>query len=223
MPSGKSFKFHGSTIEVMTGVSADSPSIAISAITQADPAVVSAAGHGLASGDVIQISGALGMTEVNDELFVVNVLTSGTFELVNVDSSSYGAYAGHGAVDPVDFSNFCELTGYNRQGGTSAEIDKTSLCSEAKEFEVDLPDFGTTQMDYKFAPRTAIQEAIADYYSGDHAGQPFAVRITLPNNGGYMMQLGRIQQTSEQAGNGSIWTGSLTIRNSGARVDVAAA
>ena len=61
-----------------------------------------------------------------------------------------------------------------------------------------------------------MQMAVQDFYN---SGERMAVRITLPNNGGVLVQLGTIQQTSEQASRGSNWTGQLTIRNTGRRVD----
>ena len=54
------------------------------------------------------------------------------------------------------------------------------------------------------------------------SGEKMAVKVTLPNNGGVMVQLGFIQQTSEQASVGGLWTGSLTMRCTGQRQDFAA-
>lgn len=68
----------------------------ITGITQANPAVITDASHGLASGDEIEISGVVGMTELNGRRFVINVLTSSTFELVGEDSSSHTAYTSGG-------------------------------------------------------------------------------------------------------------------------------
>jgi hypothetical protein len=220
MPSSKSFKFHGSSIQLLTGFSSDSPSHAITAITQANPAVVTSATHGLSDGDVIKIDGVAGMVEVNDEAFIVEVVDANSFQLVDTDSTGYGAYVSAGGFDVGEFSNMCELTNYNRQGGTSAEIPTTSLCSVAQEYEIDLPDFGTTQIDFKFAPRTAIQEALEVFYRPPQ--DKMALKITLPNSGGEMVQLGFVQQKSEQAGTGTIWTASATIRNTGPRYDVEA-
>lgn len=220
MPAGKSFKFHGSQIQVMTGYSDESPNAVITAITNANPAVVTSAGHGRADGDVIKITDVVGMTELNDGVYVLDVVDANSYRLLGVDSSDYGVYVSGGIVDVAEFSNFCELTNYNRQGGSKQEEDTTSLCSVAKEYELGLRDFGTTQIDYKFAPQTAIQLALAEF---DDSGDEVAVKVVLPNSGGIMVQLGFIQQTSEQAGNGGIWRGSMTIRNTGARADFAAA
>lgn len=223
MSASSTFKFAGSTIAVLTAFVTNSPASAITAITKADPAVVTCVGHGLVDGQVVKLTGIVGMTELNDGVFVVDVQSEDTFQLVNQDSTSYGAYVSGGTISEGEFSNFCELTGYNRQGGSSPEIDSTSLCSDAAEFEIGLPDFGTTQLDFKFAPQTAIQLAIATFYTGSSAGNKMAVRVDLPNSGGRMVQLGFIQQTTESANVNGIWTGSLTIRNTGARVDFAAA
>ena len=220
MAGGKTFKFAGSTIAVLTGFDSDSPPQAITGITKANPAVVTSTDHGLVDGDVVQLDNIVGMTELNDEEFIVNVLTSSTFELLGVNSTDYATYVSGGTIAVGQFSNFCELTGYNRQGGSKPEIDATSLCSEAAENELGLPDFGTTQFDYKFAPRTAIQLAIQAF---DLSGDTFATRIDLPKQGGRMVQLGTVQQTSEQASVNGIWTGSTTMRNSGRRYDFEAA
>lgn len=219
MSASKTFKFAGSTIAVLTGFDAESPSKSITAITKANPAVVSITAHGCEDGDVIKITGVLGMTEINDGVYIVEAPTSGTLKLLGVDSTDYGTYVSGGKSDLARFSNFCELTGYNRQGQAKPEIDSTSLCSDSAEYELGLRDFGTTQLDFKFAPQTAIQLAIKEF---DESGDKMAVRVDLPKSGGRMVQLGFVQQTSESAANNGIWTGSITIRNTGAREDFAA-
>lgn len=220
MSSVKRFKFQGSEIAVLTSFPVESPAIAISAITQANPPVVTTGTHGLSDGDVVKLTNIVGMTELNDDIYLVEVLSPTTFSLFGVNAEDYAAYVSGGDVDIGAFSNFCELTNYNRQGGASPEIPATGLCSEAQEYEVGLPDFGTTQLDFNFAPRTAIQGALHAFWL---SGEKTAVRVVLPKNGGEMTQLGFVQQESETAGNGGIWAATATIRNTGNRYDVAAA
>ena len=220
MSAVTALKFHGSQIAVLTGFEADSPAPTISAITKANPAVVSSTGHGLSDGDVIKISGATGMTEVNGQTFVVEVLTSSTFALRDVDSTGYGTYVSGATFTVGQFSNFCNLTNYNRQGGTSPEIDTTALCSTAQEYLLGLPDFGTTQIDYNFVRDSAIELAVTAAYK---TSELTATKVVLPKGHGTMVQLGFIQQMSESAGVGGKWEGSLTMRNTGARQDFEAA
>jgi hypothetical protein len=218
MAAGKRYKFQGTTIEVLTGFVGGSPLPNITGITQANPAVVTQTAHGFATGDVVKITEVVGMDEVNDELYIVNVLTSGTYELVDVDSTGYGAYVSGGKADAGVFSNLCELTNWNRQGGTSPEIGATTVCSTAQEYEIGLPDFGTTAIDFNFAPGTTVQGALHDFYL---SGDKLAMRVTLPRSGGEMVQLGFVQQESETAGVGDLWKASATIRNTGNRYDIA--
>lgn len=217
MSAGKRYKFQGSAIAVITAFAGAG---VITAITKANPAVVTQAAHGYADGDVVKITGVVGMTEVNSEAFIVNMLTTSTYELVGTDSTGYGTWASGGSVALATFSSFCELTGYNRQGGSKPETDATSVCSTASEYELGLPNFGTTQFDYFFAPQTAIQLALAAFeLSGDKLG----VKVTLPKSGGIRTLLGFVQQTSEQAAVNGLWKGALTLRNTGAPYDQAGA
>lgn len=216
MAGGRSYKWHGSQVAVSTGFEADSPPAVISAITRANPPVVTSAAHGLEDGDVIRISGAIGMTEVNGGLFVVEEVDVNSFRLLNTNATGYGTYVSGGSFSIAQFSSYCQLTNYNRQGGTSPEIDTTTICSTAAEFDLGLPDFGTTQLDYLFSLQDSVQQALQ---AADASKEFVAVRVTLPEDGGIMVQLGKVQQTSETAGNGGNWTGSTTIRNSGPRVD----
>lgn len=216
MAGGKRYKWTGSLISVLTDFGAHSPSLSITAITKANPAVVTCSSHGLVDGDVCYIRGVVGMTEVNDNAYIVDYVSASQFKLVDTDSTGWGTWTSGGKLDEASFSNFCELTGYNRSGGTSPEIDAESLCSTAKEYEIGLPDFGTTKLDYNFAPRTTIQTALDLFY---RSGDLMAVKVVLPNSGGSMVQLGFVQQTSEQVGKGGLWSGSMTLRNTGPRFD----
>lgn len=217
MGAGLRFKFQGSQIKVLVDFHADSPSPAITAITKANPAVVTSAGHPLISGDVIYINSVVGMTEVNGGTFIVEKLSSSQFSLFGVDSTGYGTYVSGGRFNTGTFSNLCELTNYNRQGGSSPEIPATTICSTAQEYELGLPDFGTTQLSFNFAPGTTVQGALHDFYL---SGAVTAIKVILPNSGGEMTQLGFVQQESETVGVGGLWTAQTTMKNTGNRYDV---
>lgn len=217
MASGKRYKFQGSSISVVVGFAADSPSKAISGATRANPCVVSSSNHGLSNGDVVRITGVVGMDELNNELFVVANKQTSSFELEGVDSTGYGQYTSGGLIDVAEFSEFCELTNYNRTGGSSPEIQATTICSDAAEYELGLPDFGTTQISFNFAPQTAVQTALHDFYL---SGEKIAVKVELPSSAGTMIQMGFIQQESETVGTGGLWAATVTIRNTGNRFDI---
>lgn len=76
----------------------------ISNITQTNPAVVTYVGaDNYANGDEVEISGVLGMVEVNNRRFTVANVNVGanTFELAGVNAVGYTAYSSGGTVSEV--------------------------------------------------------------------------------------------------------------------------
>lgn len=73
----------------------------ITAVTQADPAVVTIAGHPYTNGQQIYIGDVNGMTELNGKVYVVANKTTNTFELQGIDSSSYTAYSSGGSSSRI--------------------------------------------------------------------------------------------------------------------------
>ena len=89
------------TVRVFTLPVADGTvqELAISSITQANPAVVTTStDHGLVTGDEIRITGVFGMTEVNDREFVITVVDADEFSLNGEDSTGHTAYVFGGFV-----------------------------------------------------------------------------------------------------------------------------
>jgi len=68
----------------ITGASAESP------------CSITAVAHGLTTGDEVYISAVVGMTELNDEIYVITVVDDDTFTLDGIDASAYTAYTSDG-------------------------------------------------------------------------------------------------------------------------------
>lgn len=78
----------------------------ITAITNADPAVVTINSHGYSNGDEVYISSVGGMTELNGRNFKVANVTTNTFELTDlgdndIDSTGYGTYSSGGTAEKI--------------------------------------------------------------------------------------------------------------------------
>lgn len=82
---------------------------AITAITKANPAVVTSATHGLTTGKVIKLRGIAGMTELNEWMGTVTVLTTNTFSLDGVNSTAYGTFTS-GSWNEVGEKGWNKLT-----------------------------------------------------------------------------------------------------------------
>lgn len=80
----------------------------ITGATKANPCVVTtSAAHGYSDGDEVFISGVQGMTDISEQRFIVDVLTTTTFSLKDqvtgaaIDSTSFSTYTSGGAVSRI--------------------------------------------------------------------------------------------------------------------------
>jgi len=73
----------------------------ITAVTQANPAVVTITSHTFTNGDRVLISGVAGMTELNNREFTVANTTANTFELSGIDSTAFDAYTSGGTASKI--------------------------------------------------------------------------------------------------------------------------
>jgi hypothetical protein len=209
MAKGQSLKFQGSSLAVITAATG---SQVITAASKTNPCVLSIASHSFVVGDVIRPSGIVGMTQLNGNDYVVGAVTAGTVSLFGVDSTDYTTYVSGGVAAKGVFSNFCELTGFDRSGGAAAEIETTTICSDAQEFETGLRAFGNLKLDYNFAP-TAVVNA---FDAAQAAATPLIVKRVLPKSAGATVWAGLVLETGESAEVNGVWKGSATIRLTGA-------
>ena len=73
----------------------------ITAITKANPGVVTAPYHGLATGDEVFLSGIEGMTELNGRTVTVTVTGTNTFS-IGIDTTGYATFTSDdGIVRPT--------------------------------------------------------------------------------------------------------------------------
>lgn len=148
----------------------------ITAITAANPVVVTSAGHDFANGDVVYLDGILGMTELNGRVFTVAGQTTDTFQLSGENGTAYAAYSSGGSAYgyvakefqyrfalPTDCLrmvriNGCEADEYRLEGGY--------VCTnEATVYLEYITDVGETEYDSSFvdvfATRLAAEMAVA--------------------------------------------------------------
>lgn len=84
------------------GLSLDIP-IAITGATQANPVVITAVAHGLSNGNYADVRAMEGMTDLNDNRYLVANKTDDTFELqstqgVDIDGTGFDAYTEGGTI-----------------------------------------------------------------------------------------------------------------------------
>jgi hypothetical protein len=97
--------------------------LAITAITQANPPVLTVPAHGLAVGQIVYIAGVNGMVELNGFFYVVKAVpTANTLSLAGVDASGFGAYVSGGSVTPQGDAGFFDYGKITMTSGASAGL-----------------------------------------------------------------------------------------------------
>ena len=81
-----------------TGGGTYAANLSATAITAANPAVVTAASHGLWTGDRVFVTGVAGMTEINGRTFTIDVLDENRFALRGEDARDHTAYSSGGTI-----------------------------------------------------------------------------------------------------------------------------
>lgn len=211
MSQGQRIKFFGTTFAVVT---AWGTSNALTSISNANPAVVTDTGHAIPDGSVVKVSGVVGMEEINDQIAVVEVVDANSYRLLGIDSTNYGTYTSGGAVAVATFSNSCEVTGYTGDSGTTTETESETNCGKAIDFG--SPDPGSVSIQYNHAP-TDFQEALE---ASRRAVSLTAIKTTLPNSKGVMIDVGVVTQVGRAGAAGGMWTGSATLRRVTDRFDL---
>lgn len=88
----------------------------ITGITSDNQAVVTAASHGLQDGEKVYISGVGGMTQINDQVYIVNVLNGNQFSLFGLDgvtptnTTTYGAFTSAGTGERYSIADGTTVT-----------------------------------------------------------------------------------------------------------------
>lgn len=112
--------------------SALAPAVAITAVTQANPGVVSATGHTFVNGDFVTIH-ALGMWQIDTRIFrVANVVAGASFALEDEDTTDYDDFIS-GDAELITFGNtMTTATGLTASGGDFDFIDVTTIHDNMK-------------------------------------------------------------------------------------------
>lgn len=133
----------GTIVRVATAtIAADN----ITAITAANPPVVTCGTHGIANGAIVVLQNVGGMVQLNDRAFVARNVTATTLELGGVDATTYTAYTSGGTVTEQTMTQIGEVSGLSLFEGEAADIDQTHLLSASVSRLQGLPDPGNCSL-----------------------------------------------------------------------------
>lgn len=147
-------------VEVQSATVADSPPISVTAITLANPGVVTANGHGLANGDVVKFAVSGGMVQLDGQAARVANVTTNTFELEGLDTTDYDAWT-TGTIDTIEsFATFASAQSISMPNPAPVKLDTTTLIQKVKTYVFGLPDAPDGSISGLFNPQGAAEAII---------------------------------------------------------------
>lgn len=171
---------NGSIYSVAATYGADIP---VTVLTNANPAVATATAHGLSNGDIVEAtSGWEGGVGVNNRIFKVSGVTSNTFELSGLNTTStdrFPAGTGIGSVRKIlTWTTIAQVLDAASSGGEQQYLQWVYLADgiqrQKKTFK-NARSLRLTMADDSNLPYYAILRA------ADEDGVNRAVRLVLPN------------------------------------------
>jgi len=126
----------------------------ITAITKANPAVVSSTAHGYSNGDYVLLS-VQGMYQVNYRVMRVAGVTTDSFQLEGEDSTNYANFVS-GSCQKITFgTTLSTLTNINASGGDFDFIQTTTIHDSVKTQIPGLPNPSTYTFESFWDPSDA--------------------------------------------------------------------
>ncbi|CAB4153273.1 Phage tail tube protein 3 [uncultured Caudovirales phage] len=183
----------------------------ITAITLANPPVVSSATHGFTAGQIVYIENIAGMVELNGRAFVVANPAAGTFELKGINATGYTAYTSGGSASLITLTDIAEVTSVSGFDGEASEIDTTNLRSTAKEYLVGLQDFGNVSLNVLLNNGDAGQTLLRTI-KGSASAKVFSLTLSDAKVSAFV---GLVKQFSFDASADAAVTGQVSIRVTG--------
>lgn len=141
--------------------------LAVSHITQANPGVVTTnLAHGLTTGAVLELTGIVGMTQLNGVSFTATVLTPTTFS-IGINTTGYNAYVSGGQLSPNPRNIIVSLNNF-------PDTYVIPFVNPPQETVTMTIDWATTTPNYvnPTAVAQAVQPAIVAYVNSVTVGQP---------------------------------------------------
>lgn len=169
---------NGATLKLATVYGS---AISITAASNASPAVLTAAAHGLANGDLVEVTS--GWSRINNRIYRVSLSAAGTFALEGLDSSNTTTYTPGGGVGSVrKIATLTQITQILETTSSGGEMGFTEVSLLENDFSTQLPTQASAQ---SIAISIADDPTLAGFIAVKAAAEtrsPRALVVTLPNN-----------------------------------------
>lgn len=173
----------GNIYKINPGMTTVATNLAITAATQTNPVQITVAGHGRTTGDVVRISGVVGMTQLNDRMFALTVVSANTLALTGTDGTAFTAYTSGGTLTHARFYALkpsVDIAAVTT--GTTLVTDHWGSVGVAAQFDEVTPGFATAYPNNALAQRYG--NGAAAVFSLASAASRARAMAGMPEGGG---------------------------------------
>lgn len=151
----------------------------ISAITKANPGVVSSTAHGFDNGDVVVFTMSEGMVELDGQAGRVANKTTDAFEIEGLDTSAYSTFTAGTCKEVTAFQTMSAAQNVSMPNPAPAKIDITTLIDKTKQYQYGLPDAPDGTINGLFNPAGTAEALIK---AATKANTPLVFRLTYSDS-----------------------------------------
>lgn len=180
--------------------------IAVTAVTNANPAVATATAHGLLDNSAGYFDNVNGMVQLSGQAIRLKSSTANTFALQGLNTLSFPVFSAGNFFPVLTWVTLAEATSYTIGGGAPSKLDTTTLLDVIKQEENGLLAVQTLNM--KLLAQTIPTAATQLIESAAQAGQKVVVRITLAD-GSVRICYGEPSLPGEDVQQGAVGTGQV--------------
>ena len=212
-------KGRGIRVEVATTLAA-AVTAGATAITLANPGVVTDASHGLANNTVGFWNTMVGMEQLEDQAFRVKNQTTDTFEMQGLDTSAFTAFTSGTYQVATAWSTLAESTAYSIPDASTEDLDATTLLDV-----IDVIDSGNLAAQPINFGNMLLREtpsaALTNLQNAALAGTKVLLRITL-QGGGIRIYYGTPSAPGEDVQAKQLGRASVSVKGRGRLLKLAA-
>jgi hypothetical protein len=198
----------GRGVRVEFGATYSTIPVIVTNVTNANPGVATAAGHGLLDADCGYWDGVTGMEQLNGQAIRVDAPTSSTFALQGLNTVSMPVFNTGNFYKVLSWMTFAESTSYSIGGGAANKLDASRLIDIIAQEENGL--LAAQSLSFNMLAQTVPTACLNLIESTAQQTGKLYVRITHPD-GAVRVAYGEPSFPGEDVQQGALGTGTIAL------------
>lgn len=191
----------------------------VTLVSLADPGVATSTAHGLTAKSVGYFNNVSGMVNLDGQAVRLGTVTTDTFQLEDIDTTSYPAFTAGQFVPITAWSTLAKSTSISEGGGAGDKLNATVLLDNIRQERNGL--LAAETFSIQLLAESLASEALQIIRRAARQSKLLVVRVTW-NNGDVLVFRGEPSKPGRDVQQGQIGTGSISFTVKGFTTEGAA-